>query len=138
MTTKLAATKSPKMPKLPKSLGACVDMAHDLREKRLAMQKEVDAVEAQEKFVREHIIKTVPKGDAGAVGKRYKGIVVTEDIPQVEDWDTFYKHIAKTKSFDLLNRAVNRKAVSERWADRKQVPGVKAFKAVKLSITKVS
>jgi hypothetical protein len=137
MTTKLPTAKAPKMPKLPKSLGACVDLAHDLREKRLTMQKEVDAVEAQEKFVREHIIKSVPKGDSGAVGKRFKGVVLTEDIPQVEDWDVFYRHISKTKSFDLLNRAVNRKAVSERWADKKAVPGVKVFKAVKLSITKV-
>lgn len=136
MITKLAA-KPPKMPKLPNSLGACVDLYHATREERLAAQKLVDLIEEREKFIKEHIINNVPKGDTGAVGKSYKGIVSTEDVPIVEDWDKFYAYIAKTKSFDLLNRAVNRKAVGERWTDKKVVPGVTSFKAVKLSVTKV-
>lgn len=139
-----------KPPKLPKSLGACVDLLHDTREDRLAAGRKVDDMKKDESFITNHIIDNVPKGDAGAVGKRFKAIVVTDDVYQVEDWEAFYKHLKKTGEFDLLNRALNQAAVKERVAmqDRptgkrgenwkpKLPPGVKIFKAVKLSVTKV-
>ncbi len=56
----------------------------------------------------------------------------------VKDWDAFYKYVARTKSFDLLNRAVNREAARERWDARKQVPGMDKFHAKKVSCTKLN
>jgi len=136
--------------KLPKSLGACVDLDHRLRTARLDADKLVKAQKAEEDQVKDHIINNVPKGDAGAVGKEYKGIVYTAPSYQVEDWDKFYAHIKKTGEFDLLNRALNQAAVQERvdaqerprgkrgenWKP-KLPPGVKLFTVVKLSVTKV-
>lgn len=146
-----------KMPKLPKSLGKCVDMYAEWRAKRLAEAKDVDAIKTVENGIREHIIQNLPKGDTGAVGTDYKAIASNDLIYQVEDWDKFYAHLKKTGEFDLLNRALNQAAVKERVDDQvrpsgkkgegcgkkgegwepKLPPGVKKFVIVKLSVTKV-
>lgn len=155
------AEKAPKgerkPPKLPKSLGACVDLYYDTRQKRLAENKVVEAIKADENFIANHIIDNVPKGDSGAIGARYKGVVKTDDMFQVEDWQAFYKWIKANDAFDVLNRAINQAALGERVdglnekldlanakatdpakrKPRKLPPGVKIFKAVKLSVTKL-
>lgn len=124
--------------KFPKTIAACGDKAYELRIKRLAMQKEVDAIEAEEKALKEHIIQTLPKSEAtGVAGRVARATVVTKEVPQVEDWEAFYKHVKKTGEFDLLNRALNKSAVEERWDHGKKVPGVKAFTAVSVSLAKV-
>ena len=148
MSEKLAKKKPLK---LPKSLGACADLYHDTREKRLAEEKRVKEIKADETAIANHLIDQLDKSnEGGAVGKRYKALVKTEEAFTVEDWDKLYAHIKKTGEFDLLNRALNQAAVKERVAmqDRpagkkgeswkpKLPPGVGRFNIVKLSVTKV-
>lgn len=143
MTTKLA-TKAPKTPRLPKSLGACVDLYHAKRQERLAIEAQAKLVKDQETSIYEHIIANIPKGDGGAVGKQFKAIRTESDVYSIEDDTEFYAFIKRTGSFDLLNRAINQKAVRERLEDDKftkkfpkGVPGTKAFKKIALSVTKV-
>lgn len=145
MTTKKLSKPEtgPKMPKLPKSLGACVDLYHAARQERLRLEKVAEAQQKVETFIHEHIIKSIPKGDGGAVGKEYKAVRVEEDRYSIEKDDEFYAFVKKTGSFDLLNRAINQKAVRERLEDPKflkrfpkGVPGTKKFVAIKLSVTK--
>lgn len=124
--------------KFPKTMGACADRLYQVRELRLAEQKKVDEIEAEEKALKEHIIQNLPKSDAsGVAGKIARVSVVTKIIPQVEDWDKFYAHIKKKGEFDLLQRRVSDTAVKERWDSGKQVPGVKTFNALTVSINKV-
>lgn len=125
--------------KLPKAkMGALVDKYHDIRELRLALGKVAEQVEAEEKRITEHIINNVDAdAEGGAVGKRYKGIIKREQVPVPEDWDAIYAHIKKTGNFDLLNKALNRAAVKERWEDGKTIPGVASTQVKKLSVTKV-
>lgn len=81
---------------------------------------------------------TLPKTKAtGVTGKLARVEVKPKDIPKVEDWGKFYKHIASKKEFDLLNKAVNRAAVEERWTNDKQVPGVSKFRTQVVSLTSV-
>lgn len=139
MTAKLA----PKVPKLkiPKSMGACADLLFDIKQERLALDKVVEAMKANERLLTDHIIDSLPKGDTGAVGKHHKVVVRTEDIPQVDTesggWEKFYEYVRKNKAFDLLQRRINTKAIEERLEDGKKVPGIKMFKATKLSLTQV-
>ena len=123
--------------KFPKALGACADKLYEIRQKRLAMQKEVDEVEAEEKALKEHIIQTLPKSDSGAAGQVARVSIVTKDVPQVKDWDAFYKYVSRTKSFDLLQRRLSDAAVKERWDNKKDIPGVEAFTVVSVSLNKV-
>jgi len=152
LTTKQAAKANPKgtevetikakpaklSTKVPKSMAACADLLYTTRQDRLALQKTVDALEGFEKALKAHVIDNLPKSSAtGAAGKVARVQVVSEDVPQVKDWEKLYAHIKKTNSFDLLNRALNKKAVEARWDNKKKVPGVEEFKVVKVSVTKL-
>ena len=57
-------------------------------------------------------------------------------MAQVQDWEAFYKYVAKEGAFDLLQRRVNDSAYRARLDDQIKVPGVEPFGVVKLSITK--
>lgn len=124
--------------KFPKTIGACADRVYELRAKRLAAQKEVDAIEEEEKALKEHIINTLPKSEtSGVAGKVARVTVVVKEVPQVKDWDLFWKSFNKSKDRDLLARSVNKAAIEARWENGKKVPGVEPFRAVSLSVTKV-
>ncbi len=69
----------------------------------------------------------------GAVGNLE---IKESNIPAMEDWNEFYKHLKKTGEFDLLGRTLKAVAVKERWSVGKVVPGVGVFKKTKLSVTK--
>ena len=124
--------------KLPKTLAECADLLYQKRIDRLAAQKEVDAMELEEADLREWIILQLPKSQAtGVSGKVANVKIETKVVPQVKDWDKLYAYISRTKSFALLNRAVNKKAVDARWTARKDVPGVEPFNTLAVSCTKV-
>jgi len=124
--------------KHPKTIGACADRLYQLRQKRLEMQKAVDHVEAEEKALRSYVIEVLPKSNAsGVAGKIARVTVITKTIPQVNDWPAFYKHILKTKQFELMQRRVADGAIQERWELGKKVPGVEPFNVVTVSLNKV-
>lgn len=132
------ATK-PKVYKFPKSLALCADEYYELREKRLKMQKEVDLVAAEEKAYKQHLIDNVPKSQAtGVQGKVARATIVTKEEPQVEDQDAFRKYMNRTKRFDLATKLrPSAPAIRELWDDGKEVPGVKHFTVVTVSLNKV-
>lgn len=124
--------------KFPKALGACADKLFELRNKRLAEQKKVDEIAAEETALKNHIIENLPKSEAsGVAGKLARVTVVAKQIPQVKDWDAFYKYVKKTGSFDLMQKRLTDAAIKERWEAGKEVPGVEHFNAVSVSINKV-
>lgn len=125
-------------PSFPKTLGACVDRLYELRDKRLKQSKVVEALEKEEKALKEHLIQNISKADSSGVsGKKAKVTIQTKAQPSVKDWDAFYKYIARTKSFELLQRRVNAAAVTERWENGKTLPGVDKFNVVSVSLTKL-
>lgn len=73
----------------------------------------------------------------GVTGKVGRVEIKSKEIASVEDWTKFYGHIAKKKEFDLLNKAVNQKAVQARWEENKQIPGVGKFVKKVVSLTAV-
>jgi len=123
---------------LPSSAAACADLLYTTRQKRLEIQKEADALESQEKQIKEALINSLPKGEAsGVAGKIARVSIVVKTVPQAEDWTLIQEYVRKNKAFDLLQRRLNNKAVLERWADHKSIPGVVAFNEVSVSCVKV-
>lgn len=123
--------------KIPNTPAACADLLYTTREKRLKQQKEVDKLHDLETALSNFFIDKLPKGQTGVAGKLALVQVESKAIPQVEDWDAFYKHIKKTGEFELMQRRVSDKAVVERWDDKRTVPGVVRFNAKKVSCTKI-
>lgn len=123
----------------PSSLATCVDKYYTLQQKRYKAQAVVKTIALEENALEEHILKTLPVGDrTGVAGKVARVSIELKEIPQVKDWPKFYAHILKTKSFELLNKAVNSKAVKERWKSGKTVPGTDKFIRKVLSVHKVT
>jgi hypothetical protein len=132
-----ATAPKPKF-KFPKALGACADRLFTVRQQRLEIQKQVDLLQSEESAIKEHIINTLPKSEAsGVAGKLARVTVVSKQVPQVKDWDAFYKHVKKSGDFDLLQRRLTDSAIKERWEAGKEVPGVEHFNAISVSINKV-
>lgn len=124
--------------KFPEALGACADRLYEIRQQRLALQKDIDALAAEETALKEHLIATLPKSDAsGIAGKLCRVAIVTKAVPQVEDWDVLYKHIKRTGQFDLMQRRLVDAAVKERWDVGKKVPGVGYYTVVSVSLNKL-
>lgn len=124
--------------KIPASLPKVVDMLYQTRQDRLNYDHKSAAMKVHERALREHLIDTLPKSDStGVAGRLALAQVKIEDTATVTDWEVFYKNLKKTGQFDLLNKALNRSAVKERWNAGKEVPGVGHFDNVKISLTKV-
>lgn len=124
--------------KIPSTLGACADRLYKVRQERLKQQKVVDQLAAEESALKEHIIQALPKSEASGVAGRFCRVsVVSKMVPQVKDWDTFYKYVKRTGQFDLMQRRLSDAAIKERWEAGKEVPGVEHFNAVSVSINKI-
>jgi len=130
----------PKEPvfKLPKSLAACADLYHKTKQERLAQEKVAAKTKENESILREHLINNLSKGEQGGVqGKVVRVAVVLSEEPTVEDEEKLHAYIVKNKAWDLLTKAISKKAVLERWNAKKVIPGVGKYTVVKLSCNKV-
>lgn len=140
------APKAPPLPKkpaikIPKSFGLCADRLFELKAAKAEAQKAVDAIEAEEKALKEHLIENLPKSQqSGASGRVANAKVVTKIVPSVADWDKLYEHVKKAKGFSgfsLFQRRLAEGAVKEVWEAGKAIPGVEKFNAVTVSLTKL-
>lgn len=124
--------------KFPKSLATCADLYYGMRQRRLELQKQVTALEVEEKALKNHLIDHLPKSEAsGIAGKVARVTVVTQDEPIIEDWDRFWAHVKKTNDTSLFQHRLAVTAIKELWEDGQQVPGVGVFKLVNLSLNKL-
>lgn len=123
---------------MPKSLGACADELHRIREIRRAMEKEVAEVKRQETALENHILDNLSKSKdtTGVAGRRYRAQRVEKDVPTVKDWSPLWAWIQQTGRFDVLQKRIAEKAVAE-TLETEDVPGVEMFTRVSLSLTKI-
>ena len=133
---------------LPTSMGRCADLYHDVRELRLAMEKEVAEIQARETEIKGYIIDNLSKGeDTGAAGLRYRAQVVSKRQPiiaAVSDvypeggWGALCSWIRKHDRFDMLQKRLSDKAVMD-FADQEErvVPGTEIMNVKNLSVTKI-
>ncbi len=55
-------------------------------------------------------------------------------VPQVKDWDAFYKYIAKTKFYHLLERRPSVTGCRELFDTKGAIPGVEKFTKRKINL----
>lgn len=130
------------MTKFPKTLGACVDLAYQLRSERLEFQRKMEAdledMKAAEKEINDHIINTFKKSEIdGAKGKLCTAALIPFTAPNVKDWPKVFEWIAKNKAWDLMEKRMARVAYRERLDIGQEIPGVERYDGVTLSLTKV-
>lgn len=124
-------------PEFPDDLGACIDLAYNLRKERLAAEKTVAEMKAAEENIRNHLFATFgEEGLEGAKGSIATASVSEELKPQVDDWDQVYAYIVEKEAWDLLEKRMSRVAFRDRFEAGEYVPGTQAFNHKKLSLVK--
>jgi hypothetical protein len=112
-------------------------MMFRIREMRLEQAKLVAQYKEQEDALADLIF--LKLGEAGldkGSGKFANFTVTKKTEPKVADWDAFYEHVRKTKSWELLQKHPGVTAIKDRWAAGKQVPGVEQIEITDYSLTK--
>jgi hypothetical protein len=104
---------------------------HTLREKRLALQREADLLEQQEKDILYEITKSWNLANEGYSGYEggyaYKGVRKLVALPI--NWEAILQHVRQSGDVDLLQKRLTESAVKARWDAGFTVPGVdKSFK----------
>jgi len=113
---------------LPKKIGDCIDVALKARAERRELQEHMDALEKEEKRVKEHIIQTFDKAEIeGAKGKLGSATIVRKTVPKVKDKEAFGKWVAKHKAWDLLYGKAVEEACNLRWEEGLAIDGVDKF-----------
>lgn len=124
----------------PASLGACVDLYHEVKELRLQMEKQLaGGVKALENALKEHLVANLSKSDdTGIAGRRYRAQVVTARKVKVADWGILHSWIRKNDRFDMLQKRLVDTAASD-WIDQEKriLPGCEIINIPDLSVRKI-
>ncbi len=124
---------------MPQSIGRCADLYHDVRDLRLAMEKEIAEIKARENEIKDHMISSLSKSDdTGAAGLKFRVQVVSKRKPKLSDWNAFTAWAAANQRFDMLQHRLAEKAVMD-WNDENNnvVPGTEMMNIPDVSITKI-
>lgn len=135
-------------PALPKSLAACADMLYSTREKRLALAKQVDALQAQETSLREYLINNLPKSNATGVAGKLVRVSIEDKVVYSVDmehggWESVRAYITKHQKknpgvWGLLNKALNQATAKEMIESGAKVDGIKSMHVPVISMNKVA
>lgn len=119
-------------------LGVLVDEYAEIRDRRLAMQRETDKLDKKEKELKQQIMAEIKAASISSIGGRImRGTIHTKQKPVASSWPDIYKHIQATGEFDLLQRRLTETAVLVRWEDKIVIPGIQAFPVDDLSLSKI-
>lgn len=126
----------------PESLGACVDLYHEAKELRLAMEKQLaGGVKALENALQEHLVANLSKSDdTGIAGRKYRAqVVMSRKVKVIADqWGILHSWIRKNDRFDILQKRLNETAASD-WVDenKRLLPGTEIINIPGLSVRKI-
>lgn len=123
---------------LPSSLGRCADLYKEVRDVRLMMEKETEAVAARESEIKEHLINNLSKQDSGAAGLKYRAQRVEKTKYAVKDWPAFWEMVRESGRFDFVQKRMSDKAVAD-WVEQEGqlLPGTERLTVIDVSITKI-
>lgn len=116
--------------KKTKALDTMIDDIFDIRNEIKALNKQVDGLKAQKE---EMELKLMEMMDAVGTDQSRSSVAtatITETVvPQVTDWDAFWKYIMRNKATYLVERRAAAVAFRETLEQRKgrPIPGVSSF-----------
>lgn len=105
-----------------------------LREQRLALQRQVDKLEQDEKDIMYEITsELVASGKNTSSEEGFVAKLKSTPASQVTDWVQTLDYIRATGQVDLLQKRLTESAVKARWDSGVDIPGVE--KTVKHTVT---
>ena len=107
-----------------------------LREQRLKIQREADALEQQEKDILYEITKEFASDTVKHSVDGFTMRAKRKDVATVRDWSATLAYIKETGQVDLLQKRLTDSAVKARWDAGVEVPGVELTHKYVVTITK--
>lgn len=124
--------------KLPRTIGACADLLYETKEKRLALAREVAALEELEKRLKEKIINELPVSEAsGVAGKLARVTINKKSTWRATDWAEIWKYAKKNDAHDIFQRRLSDEAINLRIEAGEKIKGLELFHYKSVSINKV-
>lgn len=119
-------------------MGALIQQYHEIRARRLALQREADTLEQQEKDLLYDLTMglDIKRGHLVNEGQ-YQMKAAPKQVVVVEAWSVLLNHIRDTGEVDLLQKRVTESAVKERWGAGLTVPGTKEDNKWVVTVTKL-
>jgi hypothetical protein len=117
------------------TLGAATDKMWALREEKRLLAVEEKRINTELTALETTILGLMDAQDTRKAEGKKAGVSIGEAVVgNVEDWDTLWAWIAKTKNFHLIQKRVSDPGLRELWSLKKVVPGVQPFTKRTLSV----
>jgi len=118
-------------------VGELIDTLYRKRAERLEAQSKVEAMEAEEKAIREQVIMMLQEqGLEGGKGGVATAGITRRVVGQATNWDEIYQYVKENDAFDLLHRRISDTAYRDRLEQGEVVPGINPVEVVGLSLNK--
>lgn len=110
------------------TLQELIDSWGTARTNRLAEAKKVEALEVTEKKLKALVIaKMMESKQTSTGGQKYGANYSRKEKPTTGDWQKLYAYIKENDAFDLLQKRLTETAVTARWEDGEEIPGIVKF-----------
>jgi len=116
--------------KKTKALDTLIDDIFDIRNEIKALNKQVDELKAQKEGMELSLIEMMDAVGTDQSRSSVATATITETVvPQVTDWDAFWRYIMRNKATYLVERRAAAVAFRETLEQRKgrPIPGVSSF-----------
>jgi len=120
------------------TIGAKIDLLHDLREQKRELEEQVNQLKAQMAELENELIAEMDKqGVTKSTGSAATVSISTTVRPSVDDWDAFYAYIHRHKYYHLLERRPSVSGCNELLETKGKIPGVVPYTQRKLNIRSI-
>lgn len=110
------------------TLQELIDAWGTARVTRLAEEKKVAKLEEKEKQLKAQVIAKMKAAQATSMGgQKYGANFQKKDKPTAGDWQKLYAYIKENDAFDLLQKRLTETAVTARWEEGEEIPGIVKF-----------
>lgn len=112
------------------ALDTLIDDIYDIRNEIKALNKQVDELKANKETMELKLIDMMDSVGTDQSRSSVATATISETtVPQVTDWDAFYRFIKRNNAFYMLERRPAAVAFRETLAQRKNraIPGVSSF-----------
>jgi hypothetical protein len=121
-----------------KTIGAKIDMLHELREQKRGLEEQVKVIAQSMQTLEDDLIKQLDaQGVSKSTGLHASVSISTSTVPVVEDWDAFYKFLHRHKYYHLLERRPAVAGCRELLELKGKIPGVTPFVKRKLNLRSI-
>jgi len=119
------------------TIGNKIDRLYATRAKRLALEKDVNALKLEEDLLGKELIGDLDGlGMEAARGSTAMFSIAKKVVADVEDWNKVYEFIKKDNAFDLLQRRLGTTAWKEYLDSGLLIPGTRELELTKYNLTK--